>query len=206
MEKLSGSIGTQLLKAAQMIREGGTVAYPTETVYGIGADATSDAAVRCVFACKKREDAKAVSILVPGVSDLIDYAILPYGFNPGVFLPGPVTLLLKIKAGNHHRISSLCVSDMGIVGFRVSSNPFACELARLCGRPITATSANHAGDASPSSHDEVSEDLEVDALICAGPSVFGKPSTVFDVSGMRVVREGALDAESIRSRLGKSHK
>jgi len=203
MEQLSGSIGEQLRKAAQIIREGGTVAYPTETVYGIGADATSDASVRRVFACKKREDAKAVSILVPGVSDLRDYAVIPHGFNPGVFFPGPVTLLLKLKPGNH-RISSLCISDADVVGFRVSSNPFACELARLCGRPITATSANHAGDASPSNHDEVSEDLEVDALIRAGPSVFGKPSTVFDVPRMRVAREGALDAKSIMSRLGKN--
>lgn len=186
-----------------MIREGGTVVYPTETVYGIGADATSDEAVRRVFACKKRDDARTASILLPDVRNLRDYAILPRGFDPETVLPGPVTLLLALKPRQNDRISRLCVSEGSIAGFRVSSNPYALELARLCGRPITATSANLSGSEAPSSHEDVSDELGADAIVCAGPVVFGMPSTVFDVSGMRVVREGVLDAESIMSRFGK---
>ena len=205
MEKLSGLLEGQLHRAARIIREGGTVVYPTETVYGIGADASSDKAVRRVFECKKREDAKAISILLPEVKCLRDYAIIPRTFNPEILLPGPVTLILALKQGNHrrhhNRISRLCVSEGGKAGFRVSSNPYASLLASLSGCAITSTSANISGSRAPSSHDEVSDELGADAIISAGPTVFGMHSTVFDVTRMRIVREGVFDAQSIMSRL-----
>ena len=180
------------------------MAYPTETLYGIGADATNEQAVERVFNCKKRSREKPVSIHLPSASSIREYAMMPRGFDPDTLLPGPVTLLLKYRhtIGNAC-LSGLCISSNGLVGIRVSSHPAARMLTRLCGVPITATSANVSGARfSPSSHDEIPKNVAdfVDAVICAGPSIFAMPSTVFDVTQMRVVREGVLDRQNILAR------
>ena len=204
METLSGSLECQVRSAARIIRKGGLVAYPTETLYGIGADATNERAVERVFYCKTRSRKKPISIHLPSASSIPEYARVPVGFDPGVFLPGPVTLLLKYRClTGKKRLSPLCISGDGLVGIRVSSHPAACRLTQLCGVPITATSANVSQAPPPSSHEEIPKNVAdfVDAVICAGPTIFAMSSTVFDVTRMRVVREGVLDGKSILTRL-----
>ncbi len=179
-------MGQDIKKAAEILRKGGVVIYPTETLYGIGASIFSDAALRRLFKIKKRMAGKPISVAVSSF-DMIDelaYVGEKERFFIEKFLPGPVTVLLKKKRA----VPDILTPDTDMVGIRYPDHRLAIELIERAGVPITSTSANISGEAPPQSVDEIkiSADYILDWGACKG-----EPSTVVDLVNLRLVRKGA---------------
>jgi L-threonylcarbamoyladenylate synthase len=196
--------------AAEILRRGGTVALPTETVYGLGANALDAAAVAAIFAAKQRP---AWDPLIVHVCDEAMLAQLVEGFSErGIpeaarklmqaFWPGPLTLLLPRSSA----VPDAVTAGRPLIGVRMPAHPVALELIRRAGVPIAAPSANRFGHTSPTTAAHVLEDLDgrIDAVIDAGPTVLGLESTVLDpnASPMIVYRPGAVTVEQIRQIAG----
>jgi tRNA threonylcarbamoyl adenosine modification protein (Sua5/YciO/YrdC/YwlC family) len=195
-----------LEEAVAWIAEGGVLAYPTETVWGLGADARSDAAVGRLRAFKGRGESAPISILVTGAPAL---AALGFRGGPGAqrlareFWPGPLTLVLPCEA----RFAAGIAREDGAVGVRCSPHPVASDLAARCARarvgPLTATSCNASG--APAARTRAAArrvcggDPDV-RVISDGEADGELPSTVVDVTGPRprVLRWGALDEAALR--------
>lgn len=180
-------IGTDIKKAASIIRNGGVVIYPTETVYGIGASIFSEDALRRVFSIKKRLPDKPVSIAVScfGMMEEVVYiGERERGFIKK-FLPGPVTVLLNKKPA----VPDILTAGGDLVGIRYPDHEITIKLIELAGVPITSTSANLSGEAPPNRV----EDLKIDAdYILDGGKCGGEPSTVVDLVNRKVIRKGAI--------------
>ncbi|HKP85455.1 MAG TPA: L-threonylcarbamoyladenylate synthase [Blastocatellia bacterium] len=175
-------------RAASVIRGGGLVAFPTETVYGLGADGMSERAVRKIFEAKGRPadnplilhvgNRDDVSRVADGVSDkawrLIDR-----------FWPGPLTLVLKRKP----EVAPAVSAGLDTVAVRMPDNPIAVELIRKAGTPVAAPSANLSGRPSPTTAEHVLNDLagRVDMILDGGATDIGIESTVLDMTGERAV-------------------
>lgn len=189
-----------ITEAAATIRSGGLVVYPTETVYGLGADACSDEAVAKVFATKTRplEDPIPVAVnsfeLAHQIAELTPIAELAFK----KFLPGPLTLVVKAKP---RKISKLVTAGTENVGIRVPDHPVALKLIEFVGGPITATSANLSGKPAPITLREALEQLgeQVDVALDSGKCKLGTPSTVLDLSSgtPRILREGPISEKEL---------
>jgi L-threonylcarbamoyladenylate synthase len=188
---------TDVEEAARILLRGGLVAFPTETVYGLGADGTNPAAVRAIFAAKgrprdnplilhvlDREAAEAVAEWDERASDLA-----------ARFWPGPLTLVLRARPGVPEEVRA----GLPTVAVRSPAHPVARALLAACGRPVAAPSANRSGRPSPTTADAVLDELDgrIDAVLDGGPCRFGVESTVVDASDgpLRLLRPGALPAE-----------
>ena len=186
MQHSKDEAGRDIKKAAEILRCGGTVIYPTETVYGIGASIFSKEALKKVFDIKKRNARKPVSIAVSSF-DMID-ELVHMGEKERAFiekfLPGPVTILLKKKPA----VPDILTPDTDIVGIRYPDHRLALELIERAGVPITSTSANISGEAPPRNVDEIK--ISADYIIDGG-TCNGEPSTVIDLVNLRLVRKGA---------------
>jgi L-threonylcarbamoyladenylate synthase len=192
-------------QAAAILRRGGTVALPTETVYGLGANALNPEAVAAIFEAKQRPDwdplivhicdLQMLTTLVSEVSASAQRLI-------NVFWPGPLTLLLSRSPA----VPDSVTAGRRLVGVRMPAHPVALELIRRAGVPIAAPSANRFGHTSPTTAGHVLDDLDgrIDAVLDAGPTAFGLESTVLDpnVSPMIVYRPGAITLEQIRAVAG----
>jgi L-threonylcarbamoyladenylate synthase len=184
-------------ECANYLAAGELVVYPTETVYGLGADATSASSVGKVFLAKRRDTTSAVSVAVGTVAAAWEIA----EFNAAAeaiareFLPGPVTLILRSKVDFKYAVSK------GTLGVRVPDDSFFSELWRAFGKPIVSTSANISGARDPLCAADVDGLLlgSVAALVDGGRTRYGRASTTVDVSDGRakVLREGAVPAERI---------
>ena len=152
-------------KAADLIRAGGLVAFPTETVFGLGVDATNDDAVRKLFDAKGRPSSNPLIVHIADASRWSDAAV---SLTPSAeallseFAPGPLTVVLPKRA----EVSSLVTAGIDTVGLRVPSHPIAAEILHLAGRPIAAPSANRSGRPSGTRWRSVLEDLDgrIDAV------------------------------------------
>jgi len=187
-------------QAAAILREGGTVAVPTETVYGLGANALDEKAVAAIFEAKERPgwdplivhvcDAAMLAVVVESVPEAARKLI-------DAFWPGPLTLLLQRSA----RVPDAVTAGRALVGVRMPAHPVARELIRRAGVPIAAPSANRFGHTSPTTAEHVLEDLDgrIDAVVDAGPTAVGVESTVADATGSPIViyRPGAVTLEQI---------
>jgi len=193
-----------LAQAADIIRAGGLVAFPTETVYGLGADATDERAVRRVFEAKERPTWDPLICHASDLAMLRRYsAEWPESAEAlaDAFMPGPITLLLAKSP----EISDLCTAGRPKVGLRIPSHPIARRLIDLSGVPIAAPSANRFGYTSPTTADHVLHDLDgrLDAILDAGPTPVGVESTVIDPSPPPTIyRPGGLSREEIEAVLG----
>jgi len=192
-----------LKEAAAMIKAGGLVVYPTETVYGLGASAFSRIAVLKVFAAKKRPLGNPLSVAVHDImqADEIAYVNAAARKLAAKFLPGPLTMVLRKKA----RLPAELTAGSDKVGIRIPRNDIALKLIELAG-PITATSANVSGQPSITTADEARRQLEgrVDFVLDGGPSTLGVESTVVDVSEdgrFEILRDGAVARQSIKDAL-----
>lgn len=182
-------------KASQKILEGGVVAFPTETFYGLGADALELKALRKVFQIKEREENKPLLLLVadrtwlPGLVKKIPPVAEQLIER---FWPGPLTLVFEASPN----LPSILTAHTGQIGLRISSHPVAQALVQAVGRAITATSANVTGQPSASLASEVFQTLGklVDAILDGGKTAGGLGSTVLDVSGVlpKILRQGAV--------------
>lgn len=178
--------GKNIRKAAEIVRNGGIVVYPTETVYGIGANIFSGRALERVFAIKKRIADKPISIAVSNFKMMDDLVHISQRQRTFIekFLPGPVTVILKKKK----TVPDILAAGRDSIGIRYPDYELALELIELAGVPITSTSANFSGEAPPKRADEIkiSADYILDGGECAG-----EPSTVVDLVRKKVVRKGA---------------
>jgi L-threonylcarbamoyladenylate synthase len=167
-----------LIKSAvDIIRSGGTVVYPTETVYGLGADALSEEAVRKVYRLKRRELSQPISLAVSSFEMVHRVAhIDPESVEILTeLLPGPVTVLLRKKDA----VPAVLTAASDVVGVRFPDNEIATRIIDETG-PITSTSANVSGRTPPASVEEV--EIKADIIINGGRCKYGMPSTVVDMT------------------------
>ncbi len=191
-----------IVKAAAILRSGGTVAFPTETVYGLGANALDPDAVAKIFAAKQRP---AWDPLIVHVSDQDMLRLVAAEIPPSAarlmeaFWPGPLTLLLPRR----HPIPLAVTAGRPLVGVRMPRHPVALALIAAAGVPIAAPSANRFGRISPTQARHVAEDLEgrIDAILDSGETTHGLESTVVEASGDSCVvyRPGVITLEQIRN-------
>jgi L-threonylcarbamoyladenylate synthase len=193
-------------RAARIIRTGGLVAFPTETVYGLGADATSERAVRKIFEAKRRP---ADNPLIAHVSDreMLDRVAGRVGITAERlierFWPGPLTLVLERKPILAESVSA----GLETVAVRMPDNPVALELIRRSGVPLAAPSANRSGRPSPTTAEHVLRDLEgrVDMIIDGGATNIGIESTVVDLTAVPpvILRPGWVTRELLIETVGQ---
>ncbi len=190
---------TEIEQAAKIIREGGTVAFPTETVYGLGANALDEAAIAKIFAAKCRPSWDPLIVHVSDQEMMAKVAIATQQAEKLIqhFWPGPLTLLLPRTP----KVSDAITAGRPLIGVRMPSHPLALALIRAAGVPIAAPSANRFGHTSPTTADHVLEDLDgrIDAVLDGGPTSVGVESTVLDPnqSPMLIYRPGAITPEMI---------
>ena len=190
--------------AADILRAGGLVGMPTETVYGLAGNALSAAAVRAIFEAKGRPADDPVIVHVAARSGLERVAVP----NPvavrlaEAFWPGPLTLVLPKRP----EVPPEVTAGLQTVAVRVPSHPVASMLLRACDLPIAAPSANLFGRPSPTTAQHVLDDLDgrIDAVVDGGPTSIGVESTIVDVCspGPRLLRPGGVAAEAIETVLG----
>lgn len=193
-------------RAAGLLRDGCTVAFPTETVYGLGANALDSAAVAGIFAAKQRPSWDPLIVHIADVSQLAQIAEISTELEPRIhalaesFWPGPLTLLLPRSAA----IPDSVTAGRPLVGVRIPAHPVALDLLRLAKLPIAAPSANTFGHTSPTTADHVLADLAgmIDAIVDGGPTSVGVESTVLDPAEMVVYRPGAVTLERIAAVCG----
>ena len=200
-------ITENISRAAELIKAGGLVAVPTETVYGLGANGMDEEAVREIYRVKGRPEVKPLSLMVPDSSAFERYCedVPPEAYILAeAFWPGPLTIVLKAKD---------CVSETvraggQTVGLRCPDHPKTLELLRQCGLPLAAPSANLSGAPSPKSCGDVLDGLDgkIDAVIDGGQCGIGRESTLIDLSRkpFAILRQGALSREEIEAALVKA--
>lgn len=195
-----------IAKAAERLKSGGLVALPTETVYGLGADATNDRAVASIFEAKGRPSFNPVIVHFKNMQD----AAAAVEFNAAaeqlatVFWPGPLTLILPRRADA--KISLLCSAGLPTLAVRVPSHPVAQQLIKELGHPIAAPSANTSGTLSPTTPQHVMQSLgdKAGMILAGGKAAVGLESTVVDMTGdvPIILRAGAVTPDDIKRQLG----
>jgi len=179
-------IGKDIRKASDIIKKNGIVIYPTETVYGIGANIFSNTALEKVFAIKKRDKDKPVSVAVSdfGMMEELVYIGEKEKRFISMFLPGPVTVVLKKK----ETVPDILTSGSELVGIRFPAHDTTIKLIQLAGVPITSTSANISGETPPKkvAQIKIAADYIIDGGDCSG-----EPSTVIDLVNGKILRKGA---------------
>lgn len=201
------NIGEAAARAAAVLRAGGVVLYPTDTLYGLGVDALSDEAVAKIFAVKGRNEGKPVHALVSDLAMAARYGEISDSAQMlAEKLPrGQVTFIVRKKSGVDTGISK----EIPTFGFRIPDNAFCIGMLHAFGGPITATSANRAGEVPQRSVDAILAQTGatgVDLVIDAGELPPRLPSSVVDVSGTApvILREGAVQRTEIEAVLGQS--
>jgi L-threonylcarbamoyladenylate synthase len=190
-----------ITEAAILIREGGLVAFPTETVYGLGADALNPEAVARIFWAKRRPsfDPLIVHICERAMLTRVASAVTPAAHDlMEAFWPGPLTLVM----GKGPRVPGIVTAGLDTVAVRMPAHPTAAALIAEAGTPIAAPSANRFGRLSPTSARHVSDQLgtEVDLILDGGSTPHGVESTIVDASnGLAVLRHGAVTIEALRA-------
>ncbi len=195
-------------EAARLLREGHLVAFPTETVYGLGAVATQGEAVARIFAAKGRPRFNPLIVHVADLASAERLAILsPLARRLAeTFWPGPLTLVVERRLDSG--LSDLVTAGLGTVAVRSPDHPVARALITAAGLPIAAPSANRSGHVSATRAEHVASDLgdRVAMILDGGPTAHGLESTVLDAAGVDAVqlRPGAIPAETIEAALGMS--
>ena len=194
-----------LAQAASLLWAGGLVAFPTETVYGLGADARNGKAVAGIFAAKGRPHFNPLIIHVPDLE-----AAMAFGVFEGqaialaeVFWPGPLTLVVPLKPESG--IADLVTAGLPTVAIRVPRATVAQDLLAAFGGPVAAPSANPSGRISPTTADHVMTGLagQIDAVVDGGPCAVGLESTIlgFSDAGAHLLRPGGIAAEDIEKHI-----
>lgn len=195
-----------IARAAGLLQAGELVAFPTETVYGLGADAANPAAVAKIFAAKGRPADHPLIVHLPGVEHLDRWArdIPQTAFQLAeAFWPGPLTLILKRAA----KVIDTVTGGQDTVGLRVPGHPLALDLLHAFGGGVAAPSANRFGHVSPTTAQHVRDELgdAVAMILDGGPCAVGIESTIVDLSGpaARILRPGMIGATELGRVLGR---
>lgn len=201
-------ITDNIADAADIIKRGGLVAVPTETVYGLAANGLAPEAVKEIFAVKGRPENKPLSLMVSGIDamdELCEAVPDAARYLADIFWPGPLTIVLKAKSG---LIPDEVRAGGDTIGLRCPNHPKTLELLKVCGLPLAAPSANPSGEQSPKTADDVKSYFggKIDAIIDGGRCEMGTESTIIDMSKtpFTILRQGALSAEDINMALMSS--
>lgn len=202
MTKLLPANAESIQAALQILREGGLVAFPTDTVYGVGALVFDGKAVESIYVAKQRPIEKAIPVLLADAADMekvgMDIPDVAYQLAAR-FFPGPLTCLIPKKPTLPESVSAT-----ETVGVRVPDHAAARALLRAAG-PMAVTSANISGQPSPSTAQEVLAQLggRIDLILDGGKTPGGIPSTLVDCTGndLKILREGPISLEEIRQKL-----
>lgn len=196
-----------IARGAELLRSGATVAFPTETVYGLGANALDDDAVAKIYAAKERPSFNPLIAHLPDAESALIYAHMSPEARrvADAFWPGPLTLVLPLRSGAG--LSPLVTAGNDSVALRVPNRPLALRLLREAGVPVAAPSANPSGRISPTTADHVLAGLDgrIGAVIDGGPCTVGVESTILGLTDPRhpvLLRPGSVTAEQIASVMG----
>lgn len=204
--KILNDTTEEIEEAAEIIAGGGLVAFPTETVYGLGADALNSEAVGRVYAAKGRPSDNPMIVHISSYDDmkrLTPKITKDMEKLMKVFWPGAMTMIVE----RNPVIPDVTTGGLDTVGIRMPDHPVALELIAKAGCPIAAPSANLSGKPSPTAAQHVIDDLvgRVDAIICSDDCKFGIESTVIDMTGLipMILRPGIITKEDLETALGK---
>lgn len=205
MTKMLPASPANIASAAKILQDGGLVAFPTETVYGLGANALDEKAVAGIFTAKGRPAADPLIVHLASLEQLPRVARTVSETARTLataFWPGPLTLLLPKQPA----VPGLVTSGLDTVAVRVPNHPVALELIRAAGQPIAAPSANLFGHTSPTTAQHVWQDLQgrIDLILDGGAAAIGMESTVLDLSTpqARILRPGGITREMLEAVLG----
>ncbi len=203
--KLLAATPANIARAAEILKAGGLVAFPTETVYGLGANALDADAVARIFIAKERPAADPLIVHLSGLDQLprVARTVSPAGqVLAETFWPGPLTLVLPKQP----QVPFPVTSGLDTVAVRVPDHPVALALLQAAGVPIAAPSANRFGHTSPTTAQHVWHDLHgrIDVILDGGPTPVGVESTVLDasVSPARILRPGGVTLEMLQAVIG----
>jgi L-threonylcarbamoyladenylate synthase len=201
----TGDLTPEVARAAAVLRAGGLVAFPTETVYGLGADARNPAGVARIFSAKGRPADHPLIVHLADASQLAQWAreVPPAARRLAeAFWPGPLTLVLPRRAD----VPDAVTGGLDTVALRVPDQPLALALLRACGGGVAAPSANRHGRVSPTTAAHVREELAdaVDLVLDGGPCAVGIESTIVEVTAAqpRILRPGSITAADLERVLG----
>ena len=199
-------------RAAQILNEGGLVAFPTETVYGLGADSTNIEAVEKIYKAKRRPKYNPLIIHVFNLEKAREFVEMDSKASKLAesFWPGPLTLVLEHKADQNLKITPCALSKLNTVGIRVPIHPVAREILSLCNNPIAAPSANLSGKLSTTRFEDVLECLsgKVNAIVDGGPCPIGVESTIvrIEYGNVSILRPGKITVKDIEAKIGETQK
>ncbi len=196
-KKMTANVG----EAAAALGEGKLVAFPTDTVWGLAADATNDDAVAEIFAAKGRPILQPLAVLLADAGEAEKLAVFnhPARALAREFWPGALTLVLRRRASA--AVSALVTSGLATIGLRVPAHPLVLELLEACNAPLAVTSANPSGAASAITREEVAKDLgdKVTLILDGDPAPAGVESTVVAAEDdhLQILRLGAISAKAL---------
>lgn len=197
-----------LTQAAQLLRSGETVAFPTDTVYGLGANAYQDTAVQKIYTAKGRPSDKPLILLIHDKTQLLQFTDTISDAAQRLmdaFWPGPLTLIFPLRDGI---VSTEVTRGKASIGVRMPNHAAALELLRLADVPVAAPSANLSGNPSPVTAEQVAHDLDgrIAAIVDGGPCKIGEASTILDLSTDPpvILRQGAISKEQLEQVSGIS--
>ena len=203
---MSSRLHAEILRAVDLLGGGGVAAVPTDTLYGIAADASNDGAVHRVFQIKGRAASKGFPVLLAEPEDIARYAesVPETAWSlVDAFMPGALTLVLRKAPA----VSDLVSGGLSTAAFRVPDHWVPRAVARELGSPITGTSANRTGRPDPTTAAQVRADIGgvLDLVMDLDPAPRGTPSTIVDLStgAVRLVREGSLTRRAIEGVCGR---
>jgi L-threonylcarbamoyladenylate synthase len=188
-----------IVKAVNVLRAGGIVAYPTDTLYGLAVDPSRDDAVDRLYAAKDRDAGLAVPLIAGSLKQASEAGILDAASLrlAHAFWPGPLSLV--VRAAPH--VSRRLLGQGGTIAIRVPAHPVARALSNVFGRCVTATSANLSGEPAATTAAQTLEAIgdRIDALVDAGPTPGGPPSTIVQIAadGPRLIRPGPIAWERV---------
>jgi len=204
---LSAEDPAAINEAARILRRGGVAAFPTDTVYGLGAHSLNSEAIERLYLVKGRPRTKAIALLLSEKEEMAEVAkdIPEVAWYLGErFWPGGLTLVLALREGLPEALSA----GGRTIGVRVPAHAVALSLIRAVGAPLATTSANLSGRPSPTLAQEVARELgeQVDLLLDGGPCPGGVPSTVLDLTQCppRILRQGAIPQDALMQAIAKA--
>ncbi len=194
-------------EAVAILKNGGVIAFPTETFYGLGADARNGAAIEKIFDIKGRDFRNPILVVIGDEGHLGAFAEdIPAAAQKLIekFWPGPLTIVFRASPS----VSPKLTASTGKIGIRLTSHPIAREISRRLGGPLTATSANLTGARECSSAQEVLSQIDgrISGIVDGGRTPGGKGSTIIDVtlSPVKILREGVIPATVMLDTLSKA--
>ena len=206
MTTIKNTNKSSIILAVEVLKEGNLVSFPTETVYGLGGDATNNLAIAKIFETKNRPEFNPLIIHFSSFDQVEENCEINDDIKKlsDLFWPGPMTVILKKK--KESKISELASASLDTVGVRIPSNTTALKLIKSFGKPIAAPSANTSSSLSPTEADHVFEyfknDKNLSIILDGGSTKIGLESTIINITNdkIHILRHGGISAEELKEK------